>query len=294
MTETRPPAIRWWAWWPALLLMVAGVALTFQLFVMTSRGQLLDQWAMNGAVTQFVDSGAWSKRVLTLMPEIVGVTGAVMFVLLTVIRRRWGASAIALAGLAAANLSTQILKRGILIRPELANGVPYYTGNSLPSGHTTFAASAMLAVLIITGSRLRPAMALVGLLFAGAVGLATLVEGWHRPSDMVAAYLVSGFWAVLTGWIAMRIGPRWNSRRPDRGSLAWAGVALAVLGGLAILSAYLCFLAGGGWAAVDDPALRESVWHASFGLLLSGGSATLVFGFVTALMAWEEGVRPRG
>ena len=243
-----PPARSTWAW---LLTLAGGTALLvalFAAFVTSSTGQLAEYAALEAATRRFASLHGPVTVVLDRLPQIVGVAGAGTFLVLTVWRRRWFASLVAAAGFAGANLTTQLLKNVVLVRPDLDNGVPYYTGNSLPSGHTTFAAAAAVAVFLMVAPRWRPVTAAVGALFATAVGAATFVEGWHRPADMAAAYLVAALWALPAGWVVLRTGRDWNSvdraGHPGWDLVLWAGGSVAVAG------AVLAFQVAGGAAVL--------------------------------------------
>src|SRR5207245_1071112 len=91
-----------------------------------------------------------------------------------------------------ANLTTQLLK-SVLVRPVLGiDPERAAAGNSLPSGHTTIAASVAVAVLLVVPAAVRGVSAVVGAVLTAAAGVATLSAGWHRSSDAVAALLVVG------------------------------------------------------------------------------------------------------
>ena len=76
-------------------------------------------------------------------------------------------------------------------------------GNSLPSGHTTVAASVAVALVLVLPPKARAFAAVVGAAYAAVAGVATLSAGWHRPSDAVAAFLVVGVWAALAGLLLL-------------------------------------------------------------------------------------------
>lgn len=282
-----PPARSTWAW---LLALAGGTALLvalFAAFVASSTGQLAEYAALEAATRRFASLHGPVAVVLDRLPQIVGVAGAGAFLVLTVWRRRWFASLVAAAGFALANLTTQLLKNVVLVRPDLDNGVPYYTGNSLPSGHTTFAAAAAVAVFLMVAPRWRPVTAAVGALFATAVGAATFVEGWHRPADMAAAYLVAALWALVAGWVVLRTGGDWNTvdraGHPGWDLALWAGGLVAVAG------VVLAFQAAGGVAALGPG--RYSGWHFLAGLLFSVGPGLLCFGFLSSFFRWQSGRR---
>ncbi|MEJ1619730.1 phosphatase PAP2 family protein, partial [Escherichia coli] len=78
-------------------------------------------------------------------------------------------------------------------RPDL--GLDTLTLNSLPSGHTTAAGAAAVALLIAVPREWRPVFGVAGAVFTTVVAASTLISYWHRPSDVVAALAVVGAWA---------------------------------------------------------------------------------------------------
>lgn len=221
---------------PALVvafLASAGVWAVWRVFVSTRTGRLLDEAAFEGA--EFGRNELWdaAESVLDVIsiPFIIGVLLATM--LLAVLRRRVLLAVQVAFLMGGANLTTQLLKM-VFDRPEVgaADALP----NSLPSGHTTAAASVAAALVLVVPRRLRPAAAVGGAVYTVATGVSTLVAGWHRPSDAVAAVLVV---------------------------LAWAGLASAA-GGIAAL--------GRGTVAPGTDPPRETTAVATL-LLLAGGAA---------------------
>lgn len=284
----RRPARDPWAWLLALAGCITLLLTVFTAFVTTSTGQLAEFMALEAATHRLESLHGSVTVVLERLPQIVGVIGVAVFGMLTVWRRRWFASLVAAAGFAGANLTTQVLKNVVLVRPALDNGVPYYTGNSLPSGHTTFAAAAALAVFLMVSPRWRPVTAVVGALFATAVGAGTFIEAWHRPADMAAAYLVAAAWALAAGWVILRTGPGWNMQpvgHPGWDVALWAGGILAVAG------AWPAFQAAGGVGALTPEPAWHSGWHFLAGLLFSVGPGLLVFGFLSTFFRWQAGRR---
>src|SRR5699024_6593742 len=106
----------------------------------------------------------------------------------TLPRRRFTALAIAAGLVVASNITTQVVKHWWLQRPELIPGAG--TSNALPSGHTTMAASAAVAVFLAADARRRPLIGVLAAVWGAGWGTYIFLENWHRPSDMVAAYLV--------------------------------------------------------------------------------------------------------
>ena len=115
-----------------------------------------------------------------------------------------------------ANVTTQLLKTELLNRPDLLHRPDAATTPSFPSGHATVAMSLALGLLLVVPARLRIVAGGIGITYAVLIGAATLTAGWHRPSDVVAAYLVTTTWvAFIAGWIIAWRGTR-QARRPWR------------------------------------------------------------------------------
>jgi membrane-associated phospholipid phosphatase len=197
-----------------LVVIVTAQAVVFgevwRFFVLRRHGQVLDTIALGG---NRIDSARIDSVVSTILNglSVVSVllaTGVVAFIAFA--RRRTALGVISIAFIAGANLTTQLLKVHI-VRPYLGvDPARIDAGNSLPSGHTTVAASVAVALVFVLPARVRGFAAVVGAGYAALVGVATMSAGWHRPSDSVAALLVVGGWAAAAGlalMIAARLAP---------------------------------------------------------------------------------------
>jgi membrane-associated phospholipid phosphatase len=138
-------------------------------------------------------------------------------------RGQWAVAAVVV--IAGANVTTQLLKQVVLTRPDVGFG----TLNSLPSGHTTVVASATAAALLVVPPALRGVLAVVGAAATTLTGASTIVAGWHRPSDIIAALAVSLLWAAAVSAVV--------SRRLVRVRGAAAGSLVGAAGGLVVLAA---------------------------------------------------------
>lgn len=214
-TPTRRPSSRW----RSAAAPAAAVA------VLALLALYLAQWvALRTVSGQLVDErvSVATKRSLsadlTLPSRALGnvsLDSAVLICVLVVgyaLLRRGLAYAVAAGMLiVGANLTTQALKHALLQRTQDA----VISGNSLPSGHVTVVASLVLAALLVVPVRLRHLIALVGAFWIALIGIATILAGWHRPSDTIAAMLVCLAWAsgVAAGLAGRRrLGaPRWRS-----------------------------------------------------------------------------------
>ncbi|MGO4247925.1 phosphatase PAP2 family protein [Paenarthrobacter sp. RAF54_2] len=192
----------------ATIASVLGLVVTYYFFVRTTLGQFIDESALVEATELSGSAGRASTRFLDMLPILSVAIAAIVVLFVTVARRRWTAAGIAVAACIAANLATQVLKFFIPDRPD--RGVQTLELNSLPSGHTTLAASAAAAVFLMVSPRWRPLAGFLGSTFAVATGVSTLINQWHRPSDVVAAFLVVGAVMLPAGWLILRSGSAWN------------------------------------------------------------------------------------
>ncbi|MFI7483670.1 phosphatase PAP2 family protein [Kocuria sp. M1R5S2] len=214
--------------------LVGAVALT------TTTGQWLDELAFQQAKGAFPDLSVRAQQLLDLVPWAVGTASALCLAVLAVRSRRLVPVVTGAAVVVLSNLTVQLLKRVLLEKPDL--GVQETAVNSFPSGHTAAAAAAVAVVLLAAPARSRPVVALLGAGATTATGVATLLNGWHRPSDVVAALLVVAGWAALGGLVLRATGP---VERPVPGGGLTA--VAAVLGVGALLAGLLPL-----WAALQE------------------------------------------
>lgn len=190
------------------LVCFAAMGYTYWAFVRTTTGQFADESAWREADIATPDSDLPLLQFLDSLPLFSVFIAAAVILFVTLGRRRWVAAAIALGTIAGANLTTQVLKNLLLDRPD--RGVQTLDFNSLPSGHTTLAASAAAAIFLVVTPRWRPLAAAAGGTYSVLAGAATFLNLWHRPADVVAAFLVVGAWTLLGGLLIMRTGNPWN------------------------------------------------------------------------------------
>ncbi|MBK8436711.1 MAG: hypothetical protein IPL37_09405 [Austwickia sp.] len=213
---------------PLLLLALLGIVLVLGAHLLgqhTEAGR-----AMDLAAQQALRDPRWpTRRVLLVILGLVSpfaLAGSLAVLVAVALRqgRSWTAAAITVL-MGGANVSTQLLKRVVLERPELGEGV----GNTLPSGHATALLSLGLALMLLLPGR-RRIMALAT--FLGTAGaLITLWSGAHRPVDPIAAIGVCALWAAVAVPIAARDRcPRAGRPAPTLAArLGWAGVIVAAL-----------------------------------------------------------------
>jgi membrane-associated phospholipid phosphatase len=209
----------------SVLVLVSVVALR------TGAGQRLDEWAR----TTVVAGREAEVTVLSILGRVsIGAVLAVAAacVVLAIVQGRVRLAVAALMVIAGANVTTQLLKEVVLERSALEVIAP----NSLPSGHTTVVASAVGALLLVAPRALRLTVVVPGAFAVTVTGASTVVAGWHRPADIVAAL------AVCLAWTAVGSLVVGGSQRPAPGvvvgSLAGAAGALVLLVAIGVRPAY--------------------------------------------------------
>lgn len=175
----------------------AGTWLCWRFFIHTATGQRLDETAFRGSAIGSSTLWRGAEPVLDIVsvPFVVAVLTAAALIAIVRNRPLLALQVTVLVG--GANITTQVLKRVVIDRETLAAEVGGAT-NSLPSGHTTVAASVAAALVLVVPRRARPLVALLGAGYTALTGVSTMIGGWHRPSDVVAAVAVVLTWAGLT------------------------------------------------------------------------------------------------
>lgn len=222
------------------LVQVAAFLVVWRVAVHTEIGQWVDTVALTGnRIGQDRIDGPVDKLLNAMsVVSLLAATAVIGFIAL--IRGRIALAITATLLIAGANVSTQLLKYG-LNRPDYGlDPERAAVGNSLPSGHTTVAASVAVALMLVLPAKVRAVGAFLAAAYAAAAGVATLSAGWHRPSDAVAAYLVVGVWAALAGLVLLitqreqaQVAPG-DAHRLAALLLAAAGVLALIASGLAL------------------------------------------------------------
>ncbi|MGC4864613.1 phosphatase PAP2 family protein [Micromonospora sp. DT53] len=238
----RATARGWTAVWLVVLALVQAAAFlaVWRVAVHLEIGQWVDTVALTGnRIGQDTIDGP-VDRILNAMSVVSLLAATAMIGFIALIRGRIALAITATLLIAGANVTTQLLKYG-LNRPDYGlDPARAAVGNSLPSGHTTVAASVAVALMLVLPRKVRAVGAFIGAGYAAVAGVATLSAGWHRPSDAVAAYLVVGVWAALAGLLLLvtqreqaEIAPG-DAHRIAALVLGLGGVLALVVSGLAL------------------------------------------------------------
>ena len=268
-TQLRPAPGSGFMFAFATLACIVGLTATYYYFVQTTRGQFIDETARVEAVDIQGPAGRAATDFLYWLPTISLMMVAVVVLFVTVIRRRWPAAGIAVAACIGANVAAQVLK-DVLPYPD--KGVTALEPNSLPSGHTTLAASAAAAVFLMASPRWRPMAGFVGGTFAIASGVSTLIYQWHRPADVVAAFLLVGAFMIPAGWLILRYGGSWNVWDGFGGHLGSAKIwlTLPVLMGLASAGLAVYSLAMTGPGPAQESSTANYFWAGTALIVIAG------------------------
>ncbi|WP_137991051.1 phosphatase PAP2 family protein [Streptomyces vilmorinianum] len=257
-----------------LLLVVVYAGL-----VLTATGQRWENAVLAGRLTDETLAAAHEAN-RTLQHITISSLAAALLVLTAIglLRRRYALTLAALGTVTVSLVLAELLKRYLLVRPDLADAPPHLTQNSFPSGHTTIAMSVMFGLMLVVPYRTRGLAVGLCALWATAVGAYTVAAGWHRPSDAIGADLL--VLAVACGLLALlarrgRVGPARRRRYPLRALFVIVPLTLAAAGGLG----FGLVLLVDSMFALDpgDPAVPRLAYQSGHALAIgAAAAATLV------------------
>ena len=200
----------------ALLFLGLSLYGAFVFFIYTATGQQVDEQAYTEYANQFKSYRGPTLTALDSLPAVVGVIAVLGLVAVLIWKHRFLPSLIGVLAAAAAVTSTYLLKHYLIVKPDL--GVQEALSNSAPSGHTTFAAAAGAALFLAAPRFLRPTVALCAAVATCLTGASTIINGWHRPADVVTAILVTAIWTVVGMGVLRYVRPA-DFAVPARGGL---------------------------------------------------------------------------
>jgi membrane-associated phospholipid phosphatase len=182
--------------WVLAVVFTALVVAVYLMFVRTKWGQTVDDAALAGRVLQPADiiSDAW--ELLDVISVATLGLASMILMGIAVLRSRIYLALATGVMILGANMTTQVLKKMVLTRPDFETGAEVLR-NNFPSGHATVAMSVAVALVLVVPSRFRWLAALLGIGYATATGVAVVSGGWHRPSEAVGAWFVVGAWTAF-------------------------------------------------------------------------------------------------
>jgi membrane-associated phospholipid phosphatase len=139
----------------------------------------------------------WATSLTALLEPLPFVLCGVALLAVAIVRHRERIALSVVAILALAPLTSEALKP-LLATSHVHIGLgPRVPSASWPSGHSTAALALALCAVLVVPRRLRAATAVLGGVFAIAIGCSQLILGRHMPSDVLGGYLVAAFWTAL-------------------------------------------------------------------------------------------------
>ncbi|MFT3662045.1 MAG: phosphatase PAP2 family protein [Gordonia sp. (in: high G+C Gram-positive bacteria)] len=285
--ERSGAAVRW-----AVLAFASSATLVgvYWAAVRTHTGQQVENAALRGSYQ--VNADEVTDADLALASITLTSLGVAVVILAVIGWVRGGVrlAAVAVGVIVGATLTTEILKRILLSRPDLAGGPSQWLHNSFPSGHTTVAMAVACATLLVVSWRWRTIAMLVVTGWTVGVGAYTVIARWHRLSDTLGADAIALTTTSLGALVLLHSGL--VRRVPDQRfapvrTLLLTVAALYVLG-VGLLGAYV------GRAGIGQgPGTSIAEWN----LYLAAQSLASVGSVLTVLLAWWswrrlETVRP--
>ena len=158
-----------------------------------------------------------ANALLHLLDPLLYMLWGVLLIAVALWRRRPRVALAVGVVMGMAPLTAETLKP-LLAHPHARIYGDEITAASWPSGHASAATALVMCAVLVAPQRLRPTVAVLGAIFAAAVGFSLLLLAWHLPSDVVGR--LSGGHAVGGA------GRRRPARR--RGALALTPVWEAV------------------------------------------------------------------
>ena len=244
--------------------LVALFGLVYGVSVYTAVGRRLADSSLRGAIAaRPLFFGTVSKILdVVSVASLLGAVALVAVIALVRLARLEGLLAVGI--LVCSNISTWLLKTVLLTRPDLGlHEIAPATLNSMPSGHATAVFSSVAALLFVAPRRWRGVSATAGAGFAAVTGLATMLAGWHRAGDSVAAFLLVGCWSSVAAAVLLvyrhhpttrhRTAASFWLRSMTRAAVASLLLSTALAGGLVLASltpgnvvgSAVAFVAGG-------------------------------------------------
>jgi membrane-associated phospholipid phosphatase len=184
---------------------LVALAAVYVLTVRTVPGRLVSDAELRGALSTRSTASAGVHAVLDVVSVGSLAVATAVVVVIALLRLAGRAAVCSIGLLAAANVSTWLLKNYLIPRPDLGlREAGPETLNSLPSGHATAAFSAAAALVLVVPVALRRVTAVIGAVVGALVAIATMSAGWHRAGDALAAFCVVGIWSVVAAWVVLR------------------------------------------------------------------------------------------
>jgi membrane-associated phospholipid phosphatase len=210
------------------VLLIAG----YLVFVSTPWGHQFDDDAFFGRKTLSRKIIRLDSDILDLVNNAALLLAAVVLLVIAVVRRCTFVGVIAAVGFGCAVVGAEVLKNLLPWQALVAEDSLLESGfqaNNYPSGHATVATSLALGLLLVSPSRWRPWLAIVGGCFSATFATGVLFVGWHRPSDALGALAWSGLCMSVAAASVIRLRGRIRTAFAHPGRAALGSVALGII-----------------------------------------------------------------
>jgi membrane-associated phospholipid phosphatase len=244
---------------------VVMVVVVYLIAVRTGWGQRLDATALQGRHVLDARAVRAAGRLLSTIDvaSLAFVGTAIVVVSLVRSRPRLAIGAAAVIG--GSLLTTELLKKVVLTRPDLGVLDAIGATNSYPSGHTTVAMVLGVTAVLVSPRRWRATVAVVAIGYAAAIGVAVIALAHHRPSDAIGAAFVVTAWAAAVA--SLLVGPP-DPDRDDR----WPPASPWLL----VVGAVLVVIGIGGLTATIAAIRSDRLGTVELGGAFFGASAAIV------------------
>lgn len=179
----------------------AVFVVAYAIFVLTPIGQLIDDEILEAFRAEKLTRTALTSA-LHWINLVTILLAAMVMVLLGAVRHRFTIGIVATVSFAAAIVLAEAFKL-VLPRPahqpELDEALGRVGVDTYPSGHSTIITAGVIALLWALGTTSRVAW-LLGVAVVIVVVSATVVAGWHRPSDGIGGISLAVAVMCLAGW----------------------------------------------------------------------------------------------
>ncbi|MEU8900605.1 phosphatase PAP2 family protein [Nocardia sp. NPDC048505] len=176
----------------------AAAALVYGVTAWTTAGQEWDQQVFLAARSRLsvLPVPAWARIPWVSSPAMWIGTATLIGLLGVVCGLRWR-TMLYLAFPPSMILLARLLRTVVLDRPQLDGAAQWAAANAAPSGHATAAVAVAVVLVKVAPALLRPWIAVVVAGWATLIGVQLVVAGWHRPGDVLLAFLLVGAFADL-------------------------------------------------------------------------------------------------
>ncbi|NOX28552.1 MAG: phosphatase PAP2 family protein [Actinobacteria bacterium] len=225
---------------------VVALILLYVIAVRTSFGQKFDDIAFEGRAVEGTEVTKGLNDLLHSVTRSTLLLLTAALVVFALARRRVRLALAVGSGVTMSVLTTEILKNQVLSRPSL-DDVAGIAQNSFPSGHATIAMALSLGMVMVAPHRWRWTAMVAGLALSLTFGIGVLATGWHRPSDVIAAYLVCvAIFALVTAML-LRVSGLGDVRADQLGEIeerltplwsALLGLLVVAIAGFTVVSSF--------------------------------------------------------